>query len=255
MTLAIIIPFKSKQVSKDWDISCRSLMGTINSLTQQSNNNFKAVIVGHELPTNINPDMYENIDFLQVDFLPPQKNSPTFTHKDYIFDKNQKITTGAIHLNKKHSDITYWYQLDADDIIAPKFVDYILNQPKASGFLLEGGYLFYQSVNRKISANNLTVFCGSTSIISNEFMTIPDEVDEETVLSIPWCRYPHMNFENYFIKELSKPATIIQEKLLAYVLGHGDNISDGWRNSPIKKLKAFLKPYIKGVPVKKLFED
>ncbi len=50
MKIGIVIPFKSKEVAKDWKIACKNLNATVDSVLNQNSRNYKAVVVGHDQP-------------------------------------------------------------------------------------------------------------------------------------------------------------------------------------------------------------
>lgn len=258
MKLAIIIPFKSKTVSKSWDCACQSLYNSLLSIKNQTNSSYLALIVGHEKPEKLDDYLSDNILFTSVNFPPPDKNSSSFDILDYSLDKNKKIALGVQYLIKKKEKIGYWYQLDSDDLLSHNFVETILTHTPKPGFIIEHGYFYYQKQKRLIPENNLSVFCGSVLVIADEHMTKPqvdltivDNVTRKNISVVPWCRYAHFNYYNFFIEELSTNATVINKKLLCYVLANGHNISDARRNKWIIKLKQFLKPYIKGIRINK----
>ena len=253
MKLGIVVPLKSKTVSKNWQAVCRALFSTLESIKNQTNSNYQVIVVGHECPDAFDKYQSDKIDFLSVSFPPPDKSSPTFSHKDYLSDKNQKINLGVKYLKQTSSHIDFWFQLDSDDLMSKNFIAEIAKYPESSGFIIDSGYLYYQQQCRIIYENNLTLYCGSTSVIADKYMPTPELVTPENVSQIPWCRIPHMHIAKYFDEELKHPAVKFEIPLLAYVLSHGDNISDGWRNSKLKMLKAYLKPYIKGKRIDKRF--
>lgn len=251
MKLGIVIPLKSKTVSKDWQTTCDSLRDTLQSITQQTSKNYSAIVVGHECPAFMTSE-FKHIPFYSIDISPPDRDAPDFSHKSFIIDKNMKITKGMQLLNK--GDISHWYALDSDDLIGKHFVEKTLQLDNNTGAILQGGYLLYKSRNLAIPCQDIHVYCGSTSVISNNFIDIPEQLTLETMQKMPWSRYAHMNMEEYFKNELNKPYEIVTEKFIGYVLGHGDNISDNWRKNIWKAAKAYLKPLILGKRLTKEFK-
>ncbi len=243
MKLGIIIPLKSKKISKDWQVTSLSLANTLNSLINQTLNSYTAIVIGHDIPEGFEK-RYPSITFLTVDIPVPDRNLTTFSHKDLILDKNLKIIRGMQAL--RNEGIDYWYGLDADDLLSNDFVDSVQQINNSAGAIIDGGYLIYKSQNRFIPCKDIYVYCGSTSIIADRYMNIPETLDEKNMDGIPWCRYPHMNIGKFFSDEIQQPCIRIKQPVLGYVLGHGDNISDKWRDNFWKNIKAYIKPYIKG---------
>lgn len=253
MKLGIVIPLKSKQISRDWKITSETLQQSLESLKKQSMQNFEVMVVGHECPEFLKTTIAENIHFSAVTFAVPNRRDPDFSHQNLIQDKNMKIVTGLQALQNRN--ITYWYQLDSDDVVRNDFMEKVAKVKGHSGAIIEGGYLIYTEQKRYIETEQMSQYCGSTSIISNEYLTLPPSVTPESIKVVPWARYSHRNIKRFFSEELENPAIDINDNVLGYILGSGDNISDRWRDSPIKVLKAYLKPFVKGTKISKEFSS
>ena len=59
----------------------------------------------------------------------------------------------------------------------------------------------------------------------------------------------------YFNSRAVQKYQIIQEPIIAYVIGHGDNCSDGYRQNLLAKIKTGVKPWLLGSPLKADFES
>jgi len=244
MKLGIIIPLKSKQISKNWLTTSQALKATLNSILQQSVDKYEVVVCGHDKPDFLEDTTYQSINFVTTIIPAPDRNSPNFSHRDLIIDKNTKIAIGVKFIKPRNMD--YWYQLDSDDLLHRDFVKIVQKIDGKAGAIIEGGYIIYNALNRAITTDEMSQYCGSTSILADKYVSIPEQFDEESIKQLPWANYPHMAMHNFFKHELQQPFESIHEKVLGYVLATGDNISDKWRDSPIKALKAYLKPLIKG---------
>ena len=237
MYLGIVIPLKASSVSKNWAITVQTLKDTLNSIVNQTNQNFSAVVICHDIPSELE-QKFSSIDFIKVTFLPPNKLSDDFNHQDLVIDKNLKIATGMKFLANKKID--YWYALDSDDLISHDFVAYCQHFKNWAGIILKGGYIIYKRQNEARLIDNIDQFCGSTSLLSNQLITLPKVIDRQSITSIPWCRYAHMNMEQYFNNEINQPFKVIEKPLIGYVLGSGDNLSDKWRQNIWKLFKYEL---------------
>jgi len=244
MTIGIAIPLKSKQISRDWEVTCASLKATIDSILIQSDSDYNVVVVGHDCPDFLSTISHSNIKFVRATFSAPDRNSPSFTTKDLINDKTLKIISCLYEL--KNESLTYVYQLDSDDLIHKDFVKKIKSIANTSAIILESGYLYYKSSNRYIETTELDQLCGSTVVVAANAFTFPSKVDISLIHDIPWTKYRHMNIYKFFEFDTKQAYIRLNEKLVTYVLASGDNFSDRWRDSWIKKLKWKLKPYLQG---------
>ncbi|OZG73423.1 hypothetical protein BTA51_10380 [Hahella sp. CCB-MM4] len=255
MKLGIVIPLKSKQVSRNWQVTCESLKKTVGSLLNQTNTNFDFIVVGHECPDLLKDMSWQGKPVFHsiTEIAPP--NFEGVTQDDYTKDKNSKIAKGIMLLKERNEEVEYWFPLDADDLVSKQLVSTIDSLPAVAGMILDGGFLFYNRQNRILPCSQLSQYCGSTGIIADQYINCPDTFSQESIRSIPFCRYSHMGLDKFFEKEAKAPYKVIQDKLVVYILSHGDNISDGYRESKLSQLKAYLKPYLKGRKPGKAFME
>ena len=245
--LGIVIPLKSSKTSSCWFTTSNNLIQTLRSVLNQSSKNFCFIIVGHEIPFGI-----ENIDKSGDSFYsvinelpsPPKVHS---TQEQFTLDKNSKIAKGIEVLKKREPAIVSWFVLDADDLIDTDFVESIEQSLPFSLFTIDKGFLFYTKSNRVVYNEELTQYCGSTAVIDDSAL----KFDEKgRLLSCPFLSQSHMGIKNYF---KSMQGAIIKKAmtpLVMYSLGHGQNISDGYRNR-LEKIISIIKPLIKGRKITK----
>ena len=163
------IALKSKQVSKNWDHTCILLKRTLNSIYNQTNQDFKVVIVCHEKPSLSSP--YPNLIYHQVDFLPPENSYP-----EMILDRDIKEVLGRKIAKEMESD--YIMVIDSDDCINKEIVDYVNQQAGNSvipdGFFANSGYIFYEKSNKIVPRSGLYHCCGSTVVLKSELCDVPE---------------------------------------------------------------------------------
>jgi hypothetical protein len=251
MTLGIIVPLKSKQISRDWQVTSETLKSTINAISSQSNQDYFVAVVGHDCPEFLSSLNHHKINFTRVDYPAPDRQAANFTNQELINDKNLKIINGLLLLEKK--SLSYIYQLDSDDLIHKDFVKTVLSQNECAGMIINGGYIYYKSLQRIIPTKHVHHLCGSTNIISTKYLSFPPKADLKYVNDVPWTKYRHMNLCKFFNNDINQSFETIETPLLAYVVASGDNFSDRWRNSWFKQLKWYLRPYVLGKKTDDLF--
>jgi hypothetical protein len=256
VSVGILIPLKSKQVSKNWNTTCLSLAKTIASLENQTNTQFDFMVVGHEPPDFISTKTWHGQSvFHSIEEVVPPASSGATQH-DYTIDKNSKITKALMLLKKRNSAIKLWFALDADDLAHKDLVDTVCQLNEPAGVILNHGYLFYPQSNRVIKTDQFSMYCGSSGMIADKYINCPAEFDINTMKQIPFCRYSHMGLDAFFRNEIKQPFVSPDKALVTYILSHGDNISDDYRGSLMSRVKAWLKPYIKGrAPSQKFKEE
>jgi hypothetical protein len=175
--LIFIIPVKSREITKSWDLLSRLLERTLKSICNQTSPYFQAVVVCNQKP-NIR-FMHPNIHYVEVDFPAPQpisQDSQAMVGYDHIrsldianknADKSRKILTGinfAAKLNPSHIMV-----VDADDCVSCRLAEFVHQNPSHDGWVMRKGYMYREG--SKILYVNIKRFnhvSGTSVIIKNE---------------------------------------------------------------------------------------
>ena len=93
--MIFIIPVKSAVISPSWDKFSKIFERTVRSVCQQTDQDFKVVVVCHEKP--ITAFKHPNIHYVHVDFPPPTPEA-TKDFKEFFSlkraDKSKKVIAG-----------------------------------------------------------------------------------------------------------------------------------------------------------------
>jgi len=164
--ITFIIPVKSERVSASWAKFSKLFERTLKSVTNQTSQNYKVIVVCHEKPqTNFE---HGHVEYVYVDFeVPDLKNAPKEKHDGLKEeDKSRKILVG-VEAAKKY-DTDYFMVVDADDCISNKIVAFV-EENKAKnpvGWYINKGY-FYREGDKFITLNrnNFNTLCGTCLIV------------------------------------------------------------------------------------------
>lgn len=224
--VTFIIPVKSAQVTGSWSQFSKLVERTLKSVTNQTSQNFKVVVVCHEKP-EVDFD-HPSIEYVQVDFeVPDLKSAPKEKHDGLKEqDKSNKILAGVKHAEKFNSD--YLMVVDADDCISNKIVAFIDDNKHKNGvgWYINKGY-FYKEGGKMISLNreNFNTLCGTCIIVRPDYMnnifhnrphllyvhqTMEfDDGQKLEKLPFPGAVYSMMNGENHYMSggQISKLAS------------------------------------------------
>ena len=176
--IVYIISLKSKQVSTNWDYTCSLLGRTLNSIYNQTDRDFKVVIVCHEKP-NLELS-YSDLIYHQVDFLPPQRS-----YDCMVLDRDIKELIGRKISKELKPD--YIMAIDSDDCISAKISEYIkyrvANSSKIpDGFFADRGYIYYEKSKKFVAKTKLYNCCGSTVALKPELYDVPDGWNYEALV-------------------------------------------------------------------------
>lgn len=164
--ITFIIPVKSKRVSASWESFSKIFERTLRSVTNQTSQNFKVLVVCHEKPeTNF---VHPNVEYIHVDFDPPQLATAPKEKHDGLKeeDKSRKILAGVAHSEKRGTN--YLMVVDADDLISNKIAAFVEKNSNTgtNGWYFRKGYIYREGA-KYISLNkeNFNTLCGTCIII------------------------------------------------------------------------------------------
>ncbi len=249
--LGIVIPLKAQVAARNWHSTSAMLQQTLASLENQTDRNFRFAVVGHDCPAFLaGDDAYVDCNF----DLPPLAINGSYQNRadfDRIGDKNRKIVRGLQALS--HFSITHWFYLDADDLLHRDFVSTVAQFNSDEGAVFDRGYLLFARENRIMRHRRLSEICGSTSVLPASAFEIPSGLDACALAQVPWCRYSHKHMARCLAELSGVRSRNVEQDLVTYVLGHGDNASDEFRMSFGAALKSWLKPRVFGRRITKHF--
>ena len=256
MYIGIVIPLKAKAVSKNWDMVCKNLKRTVTSILAQSSTEFSAIVVGHDKPDFLE-EIRDSIDlkgscyFLPFNDFPP----PTLYQNDietnqlrYESDRCNKILKGIMHLSKNSSPaISHWFALDADDLLSNVFVETLPLYEGSDAIVLDNGYFLFNSTGIINEENSFSAYCGSSAILSNALMSLPDKVTsiDSYKKAMPYGSISHV-FMKDKLTEVGLKVVIPEKRIIMYVRDNGENISkEAYGTRLFQKFKKYVKMLLK----------
>jgi hypothetical protein len=200
--MIFIIPVKSAVISPSWDKFSKIFERTVRSVCQQTDQDFKVVVVCNEKP--ITDFEHPNIHYVYVDFPPP---TPEATkdfkglHSPKEADKSKKIIAGFEYA--KQFDTTHMMVVDADDCISNAIVSFVKKNPDVDGWYSKMGYVYREGsklIFKKM--DNFSSLCGTSLIVKPQYLLPIISPDM-------YFRHPKRTLENgYKMKPLPFPAAV-----------------------------------------------
>lgn len=244
MTIGIILPLKSKSVAKNWNTTVSNLNRTLSSIANQTSKNYRCILVCHEMPTLTTIESLEVFD--QPSFKPPSITSDkNLNQLAYEEDRCRKISIGIEILKKKYPTITHWFPLDADDLLHKKFIESLSDYKGYRAIIVKKGYIYHENIDIFNQENEFDKHCGSSSIIRDDTILDNNQEEEYTYKNIIFSNVSHVHMFEHCTKN-GISASVPAQRLVAYVRGNGENISDENRpQGKLKGIKRIAKVYIK----------
>jgi len=236
--LLFITCIKHPDTVKDNSQLSKLLQGTINSLANQTNENYKLLVVCNRGATFDINSLSIDIEFLHVDFLAPKKmevvdqKSRRERHNQVRKDKGIKYYSGLQHAEKDAPE--YVMFIDADDYLHKDLVSYVLNEANTSGFIIDKGYSYKMSSNIMAKFSPFYKTCGTCNIykfdLLKTYISTPHSISEDDILSnidnefLFYNLGSHLNGTKFF-EHTKSPYSFIPFHAAAYVIDSGENDS------------------------------
>ena len=241
--ITFIIPVKSKRVSGSWKHFSKLFERTIKSISNQTSENFRVVVVCHEKP-EISFE-HPKVEYIHVDFESPVLK-PEFAEKHDGMkeeDKSNKIIAGLNYIKKYEQD--YIMVADADDCVSNRIAEYVDKNKSHDlpGWYFKKGYI-YREGDKFISLNKegFNLLCGTCIIVKPELI-------QYIFKNKPHLLYVHQTIQlraNKALSPLPLPGAI-------YSMNNGENhfMSGAMMKDLATGKKLFSLSTIKGI-VRKL---
>lgn len=189
--IGFVVPISPKKYSKDWDLANVMLERTVRSICGQTSRQFKLIIVYNDKPEIKFTD--DNVHYVLYSF--PEINVSQITDFDFMsqwftpefaermMDKSRKITLGC--KIAKEMGCNYIMAIDSDDMISNRIAGYVYENSNSGipGWRISRGYLYKEDSPFIIKNEQIWAMNGSTHIIREDLVTIPDFTSDFTLLS------------------------------------------------------------------------
>lgn len=168
--LIFCIPLRSKEVSKDWNKVTLLFNRTLESVYNQTNQNFKVFVACHQIPT-LNKTYDDRVVFIEVDTKIP------VTYLDMMWDKDTKIYTAQNAARKflveQKLKGAYFMNVDSDDLISCKVADFVANKATKQVYTSKYGFIYFEGRTFMKKARRLERTCGSCFLIYLDIAQLP----------------------------------------------------------------------------------
>ena len=212
--LTFVIPVKSKSVASNWTKFSKLFERTLRSICNQTDPNFKVVVVCHEIP-DVN-FTHNSIHYIHPDFDPPTKKNTK--QRQFLLnqrlDKGNKIKLGVDYATKEFKT-DYVMFVDSDDFISNRIAAYVNCRINESfGWYVRKGYLNFNWKNALVVTKKFSYLCGSSIIVKPELVEL---------------FFDKGKIDLYFNHQLTKLDSNIELKEFPfsagiYNIGNGENI-------------------------------
>ncbi|WP_017314629.1 hypothetical protein [Mastigocladopsis repens] len=167
--LVFVIPLKSPQASKSWELVTKLFERCIKSICNQTSLEYRVIVVCHEQPRL--EFHHPHITYIEVDFPPP--NEPDAFSVGHT-DKGRKILKGLIHAQEFSPSHTM--AVDADDCVSKYLAEFVNQNHNCHGWFINKGYKYQNSSDYVyIKRRNFYKICGTCNILRYDLNQLPEK--------------------------------------------------------------------------------
>lgn len=214
------VPLRSQRSSRDWAQVCERFRGTMQSICRQTVSDFTVLVACHEVPEW--KGMGDSrIRVIQAPFAAPAEDD----YRGQMVDKGRKV-----HLllsTIKQLGVGRYMQVDADDLVSRRIVEFAQQRPETAGWVIRLGYE-YRVGSDFVQINPLMHrHCGTTHIVTLLDDDLPDDMsdaDSAEARERYVLRRPHHAWSRGFAA-LGRGFKTLPFVGCAYVTGYSDNHS------------------------------
>lgn len=211
------IPVLPKARAKDWDRVCLLFRQSLDSLERQTNPNLRVLVASHEpdeLPRNDNLDMRFLEATWEVDDSTGQKLRDKRRKKALLYRELRGLGGG------------FAMQLDADDLVSRRLVEYVLDTDDPNGYVIKSGYAFDWTARRLapipgVFSRSFDSVCGSCLMVRWRPEDLPVKGDKEERLFDRLKQ--HAQYQTV-MEEAGRPLHEIPFPAAVYVMNHDNNL-------------------------------
>ena len=215
--ITFIIPVRHPENSKNWENLKKNLSQTIQSISAQTNPNWRAVIIANEgADIPFLPDRFECV---RVDFPPNTLYENTGNDRELFFeacrlDKGNRILKGMLG-----RDTTFFMVVDDDDFIHQDLVEFASKDREANGWTISDGYLWEDGGSLLYVHHDFSKTCGTSHIIKSELFNLPSSFEDSNPDYIKIMLGSHIKIEN-ILSSQGKPLKKLPFIGAIYRIGH-----------------------------------
>jgi (2Fe-2S) ferredoxin len=222
--LAFIIPLKSAQASQDWRRTSALFERCLKSTCNQTSKSFKTIVVCNEKPS---VKFYnENIVYVQVDFLPPKKETNKIAKG--LTDKGRKVLKGIIAAQEFLP--SHVMTVDADDCVSNRLAEFVSQNSNADGWYFKSGWKYRENDSYVyIKHRKFYTLSGTANIIHTKHLELPEQPEYNRGYG-----YYRFYIDHQRVRQSMEERGVLMRPLpfpgAIYILSTGDNMSQNEDN-------------------------
>jgi hypothetical protein len=178
MTLiTFVIPVRHQDNARDWSLLKANLAQTIASISNQTGNDWRAIIVANEGADL--PDLPPRFSAVRVGFPPNDmhergKQGQEAFRDAVRIDKGRRVLAGML----AGRDSRFFMIVDDDDFVSTRIVQFVSENRDANGWTIDSGYVWDDGGRLLMGYDDFNHLCGTSLIIRSDLYRLPDRFED-----------------------------------------------------------------------------
>jgi hypothetical protein len=223
IALTFIVPVRHQDNAKDWSRLKANLTQTLASISNQTADCWKAIVVANEGADL--PALPDKVEAVRVNFPPNtlhERGNATQEefYEAFRLDKGRRVLSAMLAAGKT----SHFMIVDDDDLVSGRLAEFVAQNPSSNGWVVKTGYIWTDQGSVLFAHPNLNSLCGSTLIVRSESYDLP-----ATFSAWPEARIRKMlGGHRQIVDHLSQAGVPLEElpfRGAIYRIGHAGNHS------------------------------
>ena len=165
--VTFIIPVRHQDNARDWSLLKANLVQTIASISNQTNDDWRGIIVANEGADL--PDLPERFGVVRVIFPPNDlheidKANIEDVRDAFRADKGRRVLMGMLGAR----DSRFFMIVDDDDFVSARIVQHVAENPDANGWTIDRGYIWDDGGKLLLGYDEFNHLCGTSLIVRSD---------------------------------------------------------------------------------------
>ena len=208
MTLVtFVIPVRHQDNASDWSLLKANLVQTIASISNQTNDDWRGVIVANEgadLPDLPERFVVERVAFPPNDMHELGKASREDFYDAFRADKGRRVLMGMLRAR----DSRFFMIVDDDDFVSARIVQHASENSDANGWTIDHGYIWDHGGKLLLGDDDFNHLCGTSLIIRSDLYDLPERFEDASLDWIKSMLGSHVRIADILAKRGTPLATL-----------------------------------------------
>lgn len=182
--ITFIIPVRHQDNARDWSLLKANLVQTVASIANQSNNDWRGIIVANEGADL--PDLPKRFSVERVAFPPNNLHEIDQANIEEVYDafradKGRRVLKGMLAAR----DSRFFMIVDDDDFVSARIVQHVSENRDANGWTIDRGYIWDDGGSILLGNDEFSHLCGTSLIVRSDIYGLPERFEDA---SLDWIK-------------------------------------------------------------------